>query len=379
MSFIVQGGVQYTLPSGCRTPNPPAMLDGLYPYAFDMTQTDGSKTPTDHALFADMANLREKLMQLQAEGSKLQGKVNEDKLAASPLYVQPITTPFSYAQVEEPPMFASMFESGVIQLPPGLVHEVQVPPAQGDAGLPPPPAPHAVPRPQKESKTPAAAPTGSSGRIVSIGSVGHPFTCAEACKYVKRKGGCRDGSQCTKCHECFWSRVPAGGEKEEEPKPVESVETVPVETQPFSCGSVGHPYTCAKACKYVWRKRGCRDGANCPNCHYCKWQRKPKDEEEEEEEKEESTQTSKTSQSSVALFEGIPPPPGLELPSALPDTELQAPGLLSSVGSLGHPYSCAQACKYVGKAKGCKDGTSCPNCHLCRWSRNAGVTKVIHL
>eukprot|EP00439_Symbiodinium_sp_Y106_P069759 s278_g12.t1 len=314
MSFIAQGGVQYTLPSGCRTPTPPAMLDGLYPYAFDMTQTEGSKTPTDHALFADMGHLREKLVQLQVEGNKLQGKVNEDKLAASPLYV-PIKTPFPYAQVEEPPMFAPMFESGagirVIQLPPGLV-ELQVPPAQGDAGLPPPPAPHA------ESKAPAATPTGSSGHIVSIGSVGHPFTCAEACKYVKRKGGCRDGSQCTKCHEC--------GEKEE-PKPVESVETVPAqETQPFSCGSVGHPYTCAKACKYVWRKRGCRDGANCPNCHYCKWQRRPKDEEEEEEDQE-STQTSKTSQgTAVALLESIPPPPGLELPSALPDTELQKPG-----------------------------------------------------
>ena len=138
----------------------------------------------------------------------------------------------------------------------------------------------------------------------------------------------------------------SGGEKEE-PKPVESVETVPPgrqyrkpssdfgsqgdlrpaqETQPFSCGSVGHPYTCAKACKYVWRKRGCRDGANCPNCHYCKWQRRPKDEEEEEEDQE-STQTSKTSQgTAVALLESIPPPPGLELPSALPDTELQKPG-----------------------------------------------------
>ena len=33
---------RYTLPSGCRTPTPPAMLDGLYPFGLEMTQTDGS-------------------------------------------------------------------------------------------------------------------------------------------------------------------------------------------------------------------------------------------------------------------------------------------------------------------------------------------------
>ena len=128
---------------------------------------------------------------------------------------------------------------------------------------------------------------------------------------------------------------------------------------------------------------------------------------------------------------------------------LRSKDLLSSLGSLGHPYSsdtqrsvtilqgstvqkiwfvgwvfkhrwgCGLACKYVGKAKGgpifsvisrvfgdfvwdfvwagvweppktppenphsfeppgCKDGTLCPNCHLCRWSRYANL-KVFHL
>ncbi|CAE7546460.1 unnamed protein product [Symbiodinium natans] len=316
------------------------MLDGLYPFGLEMTQTDGSKTPTDHALFADMANLREKLMKLQ---------------------------------VEEP-MFPSFFESGVVQLPPpGLAIDLKAPAQDAGADLGSELKRFLC---GQETKAPAA-PTGPSGHVVSVGSVGHPFSCAEACKYVKRKGGCRDGSQCTKCHECFWSRVPAGLREKEDPKPAESVETVQVqEAQPFSAGSVGHPYTCANACKYVWRKRGCRDGANCPNCHYCKWQRKSKDEDEEE---EDSVQTP-TSSVTPALG-NIRPPPGLEPPSTSPSTsgmQIQAPGLLSSVGSLGHPYSCAQACKYIGKAKGCKDGTNCPNCHLCRWSRNA-CTKVIHL
>jgi len=40
-----------------------------------------------------------------------------------------------------------------------------------------------------------------------------------------------------------------------------------------SAGSIGHPHSCAQACKYVKRKSGCRDGSQCPNCHLCHWQR----------------------------------------------------------------------------------------------------------
>jgi hypothetical protein len=38
-----------------------------------------------------------------------------------------------------------------------------------------------------------------------------------------------------------------------------------------------------------------------------------------------------------------------------------------SVGSIGHPHSCAEACKYQSKPRGCKDGASCDRCHLCEW------------
>jgi hypothetical protein len=38
-----------------------------------------------------------------------------------------------------------------------------------------------------------------------------------------------------------------------------------------------------------------------------------------------------------------------------------------SAGTLGHPYSCADACKFVGKTRGCKDGAECDHCHLCKW------------
>mmetsp|Transcript_72726 Transcript_72726/g.119914 ORF Transcript_72726/g.119914 Transcript_72726/m.119914 type:complete len:224 (+) Transcript_72726:74-745(+) len=40
-----------------------------------------------------------------------------------------------------------------------------------------------------------------------------------------------------------------------------------------------------------------------------------------------------------------------------------------SLGSIGHPYSCGAACKYSGKARGCKEGRNCDHCHLCPWKR----------
>lgn len=43
----------------------------------------------------------------------------------------------------------------------------------------------------------------------------------------------------------------------------------------------------------------------------------------------------------------------------------------ASAGSVGHPYACAEACKYVKKPRGCKDGTACDRCHLCEWKKNS--------
>lgn len=40
-----------------------------------------------------------------------------------------------------------------------------------------------------------------------------------------------------------------------------------------SVGSVGHPHACAEACKFAWKRRGCKDGAACVRCHLCAWQK----------------------------------------------------------------------------------------------------------
>lgn len=41
-----------------------------------------------------------------------------------------------------------------------------------------------------------------------------------------------------------------------------------------SFGSFGHPFHCAKPCKYFSRARGCKDGRNCDRCHLCSWHRR---------------------------------------------------------------------------------------------------------
>mmetsp|Transcript_3371 Transcript_3371/g.9260 ORF Transcript_3371/g.9260 Transcript_3371/m.9260 type:complete len:249 (-) Transcript_3371:58-804(-) len=54
---------------------------------------------------------------------------------------------------------------------------------------------------------------------------------------------------------------------------------------------------------------------------------------------------------------------------ALTCTPCDADGTLPSAGSLGHPYTCAEACKYASRSRGCKDGAACDRCHLCEWKR----------
>lgn len=137
--------------------------------------------------------------------------------------------------------------------------------------IPPPPGlPHPA---SKETRAGEAALTvgthggskESSEIIRSIGSVGHPTSCGAPCRYVKRKGGCRNGQACRECHLCQWHRERAN-----------KADKAPVSI-PLSIGTKGHPHSCGPPCRYVKRKTGCRDGADCRNCHQCWWQRETKE------------------------------------------------------------------------------------------------------
>jgi hypothetical protein len=43
-------------------------------------------------------------------------------------------------------------------------------------------------------------------RMLTLGSLGHPFQCGLPCKYAGRTKGCREGRHCQCCHMCKWSR-----------------------------------------------------------------------------------------------------------------------------------------------------------------------------
>lgn len=113
-----------------------------------------------------------------------------------------------------------------------------------------------------------------------------------------------------------------------------------------STGSLGHPDCCQKPCKYLWKKRGCRDGALCSHCHLC-----PR----------KGTKVMNPPWQERANTQTLPSKGNVAQPRSV--TEV-------SVGSLGHPLSCAHPCKYNCKKSGCKDGRLCDRCHLCRWDRS---------
>jgi len=255
--------------------------------------------------------------------------------------------------------------------------------------LPPPPAHHPVPCPSKKQALVADV-----KKTISLGTVGHPVSCAGACKYVKRKGGCRDGANCLKCHECFWSRdaTQVGAE--------DATENSKKDT---SIGTLGHPYSCSEPCKYVRRKEGCKYGAQCEKCHKCQWQRRPvaeanqkqsmvpsKGVSDDPEEHNEPTE-SRNPRTVIPLHELIASAlepqqpvllthaPLLALPATMfrPPPGLEAPAPPPSLGSIGHPQNCGAACKFAYKPKGCKDGKSCEHCHLCHWNRRGVKTEHV--
>eukprot|EP00930_Biecheleria_cincta_P005536 TRINITY_DN106465_c0_g1_i1.p1 TRINITY_DN106465_c0_g1~~TRINITY_DN106465_c0_g1_i1.p1 ORF type:complete len:299 (-),score=27.38 TRINITY_DN106465_c0_g1_i1:208-1104(-) len=152
------------------------------------------------------------------------------------------------------------------------------------------PPPSLVPLPQWHAAKVLRPPPGLNNadhdlsQVTSLGTVGHPWTCAPACKHVKRKGGCRDGANCSQCHACFWSRRPKPGSTQNLPgndaEPIDDAS--PTKNPVMSVGTRGHPHSCAPACKYFRRKQGCRDGEACTQCHACTWHRRTVQNENEE-------------------------------------------------------------------------------------------------
>jgi len=123
---------------------------------------------------------------------------------------------------------------------------------------------------------------------LSLGSIGHPVRCAAACRYVKKKGGCRAGADCPNCHVCYWRRDAAQGNTEDQEKAQsggggdtsrvlteEDLTVLAGAAGAVSIGTLNHPHGCGRPCRHARRKGGCRDGVDCPDCHACLWTRVP--------------------------------------------------------------------------------------------------------
>mmetsp|Transcript_45194 Transcript_45194/g.130513 ORF Transcript_45194/g.130513 Transcript_45194/m.130513 type:complete len:288 (-) Transcript_45194:112-975(-) len=128
--------------------------------------------------------------------------------------------------------------------------------ADTSRGHSPPPPPAAVMPRNPQWTAPA------STLVVSLGTAGHPTRFGGAC-------GCLRGSSCPGCHLREVERAPM-------PPPLKMWEVggaAPPEYSEDSVGSIGHPWSCAQACKFYDKPRGCKDGAGCVRCHRCVWRR----------------------------------------------------------------------------------------------------------
>eukprot|EP00931_Biecheleriopsis_adriatica_P022398 TRINITY_DN14404_c0_g1_i1.p1 TRINITY_DN14404_c0_g1~~TRINITY_DN14404_c0_g1_i1.p1 ORF type:complete len:517 (-),score=94.73 TRINITY_DN14404_c0_g1_i1:21-1571(-) len=108
------------------------------------------------------------------------------------------------------------------------------------------------------------------GVDISLGSIGHPSSCASACRFMKRPAGCVNSTACARCHLCTWSKATLKLEKAAKTWAGDhSKEQFPDKF--VSLGSLGHPHHCAWPCRFIKRPAGCLGKEACPRCHLCTW------------------------------------------------------------------------------------------------------------
>jgi len=108
-------------------------------------------------------------------------------------------------------------------------------------------------------------------RVISVGSVGHPTACMEACHV----DDCMDPA-CPRCHICVAAGMPSPPMPTWSTTPNQYAAGLLPQYEVPACpsvGSLGHPHNCAKACKYHFKGQRCKDGQNCTRCHLCAWTR----------------------------------------------------------------------------------------------------------
>lgn len=299
-------------PSASTLPEPRRLIGHVFQSPASPQPTSGESTPV-HLSAADPA----KLVAAAAAAAEMAPWRVELSRPVPPMPAGPSPVPAIADWAAPTPKLA---EPVRLNLPPGLA--LHVPP-----GLPAPPA---VAAPAAGGAARALAPRTSQfaeNTVVSSGSLGHPHKCAEACPYVKRKGGCRDGAECTKCHLCFWRRAQDPADAASAPVPPPPQQVAPRPRAP----ALAQPVKPGLLIREVGPDRGSVGTTAC----------------------------------ALRLLGPVVRP---DLCTGAAEADLVTADAAPSVGSIGHPDACGEACKY-NKGRGCKDGRWCVRCHLCRWHR----------
>jgi len=236
--------------SGGRTPDF-VTARGWPANAGDSAQhSDGADTPRDATAGAMliMDQVCSKLRSLELETRGALSKPLAETAQKVPMPYGLLSRAAAPILTTAPPAYAAAGDA--CRPPPGL----PLPPTHHSPVPPPPPEP-VVPR--ASAKMTFAHPK----FVVSYGSVGHPLQCGGMCQ----RDDCELGAQCPSCHICRAEEAAAQARQLDEAQKVDD--------QCASVGSIGHPYTCAEACKFHPKPRGCKDGALCTRCHVCRWNR----------------------------------------------------------------------------------------------------------
>lgn len=256
-----------------------------------------------------------------------------------------------------------------------------------------------------------------SSSVPSTGSLGHPWTCASTCLFVRKRRGCKAGAACSYCHLCS-SRAALEDRSPGEPAPhvkpaaapdsAAAIATISADTPPPPVPR--HPrllryrFPQAKGVKQKCHDIGevSRGAAALPQSPLAGTAEVAEEDRQKPPPGQsasirhspilvsswttprlESTPTASVKEATEPSFDGVFEPEGPSSPSRMTSVSSFSCATESwfswrsefSLGSVGHPEACAAPCKYAAKPKGCKDGPTCSRCHLCRWSRQVDISK----
>jgi len=186
--------------------------------------------------------------------------------------------------------------------------------------------------------------------LPSLGTKGHPHHCAEACKYFRRKQGCRAGKLCKSCHVCYWRRTAVEGTIAGVGQSAAASGAATGTRAGLETIATGFKGVTMDTLEQLIRLQ-----------LYC-------------DEQTIATEPGNPCAHELpgAATQDVTDAYHITVPS-IDDKDFGRDEQAASFGSIGHPHSCAPPCKYMCKRNGCRDGIRCIHCHICQWKSKSAV------